>query len=319
MPRSFPTRCGPWQSCLSMLKVIHLVVCRHMKRHVCSTLGSFGTVAYAAGYRPKDDYVDRLIKAFIGKLDLVPGRVGSELTKDDAPNAQALSNSLWALAKLKEVKGEELQMFRDSAPSLVALLKVRGWPCACSFVYIKLLPVLCCDGRALVQFTWYVQALLQGNILTARLHTFKDQELANTAWSLYRLGEYHPHVMEAIAVHAAGQISSFNEQGLANTALAFAGLNHASDQLTCALAIGEWAACKRYFHTLYSLNHQVQLSYSLLCSLHCCADFKRRLQQQPCALNTQAMCNMLWSLAVLDAMSSSQVRLMCHARIVSGC
>ncbi len=74
----------------------------HIKRHVGSTLGSFGTVAYAAGYRPKDDYVDRLIKAFIGKLDLVPGRVGSELTRVDAPNSQALSNSLWALAKLSE-------------------------------------------------------------------------------------------------------------------------------------------------------------------------------------------------------------------------
>jgi hypothetical protein len=232
------------------------------------------------------------------------------LTKDDAPNAQALSNSLWALAKLKEVKGEELQMFRDSAPSLVALLKVRGWPCACSFVYIKLLPVLCCDGRALVQFTWYVQALLQGDVLTARLHTFQEQHLANTAWSLYRLGEYHPHVMEAIAMHAAGRLSTFNEQELANTALAFAGLNHVSDQLASALAIGEWAACKRYFHTVYALNALVQPFYSLLCSLYCCADFKRRLHQPPCAFSTQEMCNMLWSLAVLDAMSSSQVRLM---------
>jgi hypothetical protein len=42
----------------------------------------------------------------------------------DAPNAQELSNSLWALAKFKELKEGELQTFLDSVHSVVVLLKV---------------------------------------------------------------------------------------------------------------------------------------------------------------------------------------------------
>jgi hypothetical protein len=62
------------------------------------------------------------------------------------------------------------------------------------------------------------------------------KELANTAWAFARVNHEAPSLFDAIARATQARIGDFNPQALANTAWAFATLNHEAQLLFEAIA-----------------------------------------------------------------------------------
>ena len=73
-----------------------------------------------------------------------------------------------------------------------------------------------------------------------RLSKFNAQNLANTAWAFARLEHPAPALFEALAAESAGRLAEFNAQNLANTAWAFAAAGHQAPELFEQLADLAW-------------------------------------------------------------------------------
>jgi hypothetical protein len=184
---------------------------------------------------------------------------------------QDVANSLWAAATMgRTVTGQQLLQLLQHLTSNPAKVKTQDvanslWAAA------KLAQQLTDQQRQELQKLQHLQLLLSG--LAGKLPAAEPQHVSNSLWACAQLRVYPAELFAALDSHQqwCRLLPAMSEQDLANTALACAVLDHRDEQLLAGL-----------------LQHALQLQAG------------SSSDSNSGQLTDQGLCNICWSVAVLD-------------------
>ena len=142
-----------------------------------------------------------------------------------------------------------------------------------------------------------------------KIQTFNSQNIANTAWAFATLNHYDRALFNTLAQEAPHKIQTFNSQAIANTAWAFATLNHYDRALFDALA-------KEALHKIQTFNSQAIANTAWAFATFNHYDralFNALAQEAPHKIqtfNSQNIANTAWAFACCNQLSENLIQLL---------
>jgi len=252
---------------------------------------------------------------------LLPAISAEALRKLSGADAQFLSNTLWAFAKLC-YDSPPIYAFAASAMARMRDFDMRGlsntaWamakfgvvdpPLMDSIAAAAIRSLSAADAQALGNISWAFAALSlrDQNLMEAlasesipKLADFNPQNLSNTAWSFARLCLRDGQLMEDIAAAAINRISNFMSQNITNLAWSFATHIIRNAPLLTALSAAAIpkisdSSPQDLTNTAWSFSNLACGDWPLLESISAASQPRNE------ELDTQNLANLVWACATL--------------------